>query len=100
VPPAAQSGSGWEKEAVLERAEARMATPPAMMKLRRSVVEHPFGTIKFWNYQWALQTRGFAGARRNYLVLPSWRLQIAPEKRSGWNRRMSLLHASARTRFL
>jgi len=53
----------WEKEAVLERAETRLAAAPGMMKLRRSVVEHPFGTMKFWNNQWALQTRGTAGAR-------------------------------------
>jgi hypothetical protein len=33
------------------------------MKERRSVVEHPFGTIKFWNHQYAFLTRGFDGVR-------------------------------------
>jgi len=53
----------WEKEDVLERAEARLAGTPQMMTIRRSVVEHPFGTIKFWNHQYAFLTRGLAGVR-------------------------------------
>jgi transposase len=51
----------WEKEEVLDRAAARLASAPQMMKTRRSVVEHPFGTIKFWNHQYAFLTRGVAG---------------------------------------
>lgn len=53
----------WEHEAVLERAAQRLAAAPQMMRIRRSVVEHPFGTMKFWNHQWALLTRGRHGAR-------------------------------------
>jgi hypothetical protein len=58
----------WEHEAVLDRAAARLAAAPEMMKLRRSVVEHPFGTIKFWRGQWAVQTRGRAGAHTEFTL--------------------------------
>jgi transposase len=40
--------SRWEHEAILDRLEARMELNPDMMKVRRSTVEHPFGTIKSW----------------------------------------------------
>ena len=40
--------SRWEHEAVLDDLDARMETEPGMMKVRRSTVEHPFGTIKSW----------------------------------------------------
>jgi transposase len=38
----------WEHEAVVERAQARLARNPDMMRRRRVTVEHPFGTIKAW----------------------------------------------------
>ena len=41
----------WEHEAVLERIEQRVGANPHIMKLRQQIVEHPFGTIKFWNDQ-------------------------------------------------
>lgn len=40
--------SRWEHEAVLDDVEARLDQRPDMMKIRRSTVEHPFGTIKSW----------------------------------------------------
>ncbi|MET0101000.1 MAG: IS1182 family transposase [Sedimenticola sp.] len=40
--------SRWEHEAVLDTVEARLDHKPDMMKIRRSTVEHPFGTIKSW----------------------------------------------------
>lgn len=40
--------SRWEHEAVVDDLEARMEREPDMMKVRRSTVEHPFGTIKSW----------------------------------------------------
>ena len=40
--------SRWEHEAILDQLESRMEQNPAMMKVRRSTVEHPFGTIKSW----------------------------------------------------
>jgi transposase len=38
----------WEHEAVLEAAQDRLDRNPGMMTVRRSTVEHAFGTLKFW----------------------------------------------------
>lgn len=38
----------WENEAVLERVQSRLDQRPDAMIVRRSTVEHPFGTIKAW----------------------------------------------------
>ena len=40
--------SRWEHESILDALETRMERSPDMMKVRRSTVEHPFGTIKSW----------------------------------------------------
>lgn len=40
--------SRWEHESILDDLEDRMERAPDMMKVRRSTVEHPFGTIKSW----------------------------------------------------
>jgi len=41
--------SRWEHEAVLDAMQRRLdLAPTSMMKLRRRIVEHPFGTIKAW----------------------------------------------------
>ncbi len=38
----------WEHEAVLEAMAKRLDAMPEAMRLRRSTVEHPFGTLKRW----------------------------------------------------
>jgi Transposase DDE domain len=38
----------WEREDVLERVQARLASNPDAMQMRRETVEHPFGTLKAW----------------------------------------------------
>ena len=38
----------WEHEAVLEAAQKRLDRDPDKMRLRKEIVEHPFGTIKYW----------------------------------------------------
>jgi transposase len=38
----------WEHEYALEAAEAELAKNPDAMRLRKQIVEHPFGTIKHW----------------------------------------------------
>ena len=38
----------WEHEAVVEAAQDRLDRNPDMMTVRRSTVEHTFGTLKFW----------------------------------------------------
>jgi transposase len=40
--------SRWEHEATLDAVEARLDRSPDAMRIRRSTVEHPFGTIKSW----------------------------------------------------
>ena len=38
----------WEHEDVLDAAQDRLDKNPEMMTVRRSTVEHTFGTLKFW----------------------------------------------------
>ena len=38
----------WEHEAVIDALQTRMDLRPRAMRERRSLVEHPFGTIKAW----------------------------------------------------
>ena len=40
--------SRWEHEAVMDAMEERVDRKPECMRIRRSTVEHPFGTIKSW----------------------------------------------------
>ncbi len=40
--------SRWEHEAVIEAADQRLDQEPERMRVRRSTVEHPFGTLKAW----------------------------------------------------
>ena len=47
----------WEKEAVMETIAARVAAHPEIVQRRKALVEHPFGTIKFWWNQGAVLTR-------------------------------------------
>jgi transposase len=50
----------WEHEAVLEAAQARLDKKPQAMTLRRSTVEHVFGTLKYWMGSTHFLTRGLA----------------------------------------
>jgi transposase len=38
----------WEHEALIDTLQRRMDLTPGAMRLRRRLVEHPFGTIKAW----------------------------------------------------
>src|SRR5262249_45030733 len=40
--------SRWEREAVIESMQRRLDEMPNAMRVRRSIVEHVFGTIKDW----------------------------------------------------
>jgi transposase len=40
--------SRWEHEEVLDAAQKRLEQNPDMMRIRRTTVEHPFGTLKAW----------------------------------------------------
>ena len=50
--------SRWEHEHLVDASNARRRGPTAPMKVRRSTVEHPFGTIKAWMGHSHFLTRG------------------------------------------
>lgn len=56
----------WEHEAVLERLEQRVKAHPLILKLRQQLVEHPFGTIKFWNDQRHFLMRGLEKVKAEF----------------------------------
>lgn len=51
----------WKHEGVLEQMYERMRNAPDMMKIRKSTVEHPFGTLKQWLGTTHFLTRGLSG---------------------------------------
>jgi transposase len=53
----------WEHEHVLDAMEERLARRPELMQLRRSTVEHVFGTIKSWMGATHFLTRGLNNVR-------------------------------------
>ena len=53
----------WEHEHVLDAMEARLVRRPKLMQVRRSTVEHVFGTIKSWMGATHFLTRGLANVR-------------------------------------
>jgi transposase len=61
----------WEKESIMETIAERVADHPEMMRARKSLVEHPFGTIKFWWGQGAVLTRGRVNVQGE-LSLSAW----------------------------
>jgi len=63
--------SRWEHEGVLEVVDARLEEQPDMMKIRRSTVEHPFGTIKHWmgSTHFQMKTLKRVGAEMSLHVL-------------------------------
>lgn len=55
--------SRLENEAVLDRMQARLAKRPDIIGVRRSTVEHPFGSIKQWMNHGAFLMRGLEKVR-------------------------------------
>jgi transposase len=51
----------WVHEDVLERAEKRLRRRPEVMLARRSLVEHPFGTLKSWTSSNHFLTKRLSG---------------------------------------
>jgi len=56
----------WVHEDVLERMEQRVKGNRELMKQRKQIVEHPFGTIKFWNDQRHFLMRGLENVRAEF----------------------------------
>ena len=48
TPSAQQLVTRWEHQDVLDDMQARLEQNPDAMRIRRSTVEHPYGTIKAW----------------------------------------------------
>ncbi|WP_423211826.1 IS1182 family transposase [Paracoccus yeei] len=53
----------WEHDHLVEAADARRRDASAPMRIRRSTVEHPFGTIKAWMGHTHFLTRRLANVR-------------------------------------
>ena len=51
----------WVHEEVLERTEKRLRRRPEVMLARRSLVEHPFGTLKSWTSSNHFLTKRISG---------------------------------------
>jgi hypothetical protein len=54
------------EEDAIDRMQARMKQHPEIMKKRKQIVEHPFGTIKFWNHQNAFLMKGLQKVRAEF----------------------------------
>jgi hypothetical protein len=48
TPSAQRRVTRWEHQDVLDEMQARLEQNPDAMRIRRSTVEHPYGTIKAW----------------------------------------------------
>ena len=55
--------SRWEHEAVIEAMQARLDRKPNAMRIRRAIVEHPFGTLKAWMGATHFKTKTLAKVR-------------------------------------
>jgi transposase len=53
----------WVHEHILERMQERVEANPELMKKRKQIVEHPFGTIKHWNDQGYFLMKGLKKVR-------------------------------------
>jgi transposase len=53
--------SRWVHEDILERVEKRLRRKPEVMLARRSLVEHPFGTLKSWTSSNHFLTKRLSG---------------------------------------
>ena len=56
----------WVDEHIIERMQARIDANPELMKKRKQIVEHPFGTIKHWNDQGHFLMRGLENVRAEF----------------------------------
>ena len=54
------------EEDAIDRMQVRMKQHPQIIKKRKQIVEHPFGTIKFWNHQNAFLMKGLEKVRGEF----------------------------------
>ena len=53
-------------EAVVERMAVRVKANPELMKKRKTMVEHPFGSIKHWSNQGHFLMRGLKKVKAEF----------------------------------
>ena len=56
----------WEGEAIVEAMHARVAAHPEVIAQRKAIVEHPFGSIKFWQEQRTFMMCGLEKVRGEF----------------------------------
>jgi transposase len=56
----------WVHEHILEQLQQRVEANPALMKRRKQIVEHPFGTIKHWHDQGYFLMKGLEKVRAEF----------------------------------
>jgi transposase len=56
----------WVHEHLLEKMQKRVEANPALMKKRKQIVEHPFGTIKYWHDQAYFLMKGLEKVRAEF----------------------------------
>jgi transposase len=56
----------WVHEHILERMQKRVEANPVVMKRRKQIVEHPFGTIKHWHDQGYFLMKGLEKVRAEF----------------------------------
>jgi transposase len=59
----------WEQEYLVEDGEARLAVDPGARVQRKSLVEHPFGTIKRWDDASYFLVRGLEKVRGEFSLM-------------------------------
>jgi transposase len=66
TPSKARTVSRWDGEEEAQRMQQRMEANPEIMKRRKAIVEHPFGTMLFWRNGRCLLTKGLESARGEF----------------------------------
>ena len=56
----------WVDEDLLDEVQERVKAHPEVMNKRKELVEHPFGTIKYWNDQGHFLTGGLEKVRGEF----------------------------------
>ena len=56
----------WVDEQIIEQTQARVQAHPEIMQQRQQLVEHPFGTLKFWWDQGHFLMRGLEKVKAEF----------------------------------
>ncbi len=56
------------EEGAIDRMQERTKQHPEIMEKRKQIVEHPFGTIKFWNHQSSFLMKGLEKVKAEFSI--------------------------------